>query len=165
MILTSFAIFVEILYCFQKVRTLQNLSEKCTWFTLRFLLENKIRPGHHTKFVHCALKLRKWSQGKPKYLKFGIPMIWRESKNHLNDCKFTKLMSKGSTGKTNSISSILIWTQRCFQLHTGKRFKCLNLQGFLIFMTKFFLKFQQWMMKKVKTLIWNSIQKILFLES
>ena len=51
--------FGEILYCFYKGRTLQDLSRKCTWLTLRFLLRTKIRPGHHTKFVHCALKLSK----------------------------------------------------------------------------------------------------------
>ena len=51
------AIIVEILSCLHKGRTLQNLSETCAWLTLRFLLEIKMRPGHHTKFVRCALKL------------------------------------------------------------------------------------------------------------
>lgn len=57
MIPIFFAIFLENLYCLYKGRALQDISEKCTWPTLRFLFEIKIRPGHHTKFVDCALKL------------------------------------------------------------------------------------------------------------
>ena len=30
--------------------------------------------------------LRQWSKGKKITLKFGIPMVWREPKNHVSDC-------------------------------------------------------------------------------
>ncbi|KAI6658736.1 hypothetical protein LOD99_15059 [Oopsacas minuta] len=36
----------------------------------------------------CVELLRSWSKGKEKHLPFGIPMIWRESKNHFDDCYF-----------------------------------------------------------------------------
>ena len=36
----------------------------------------------------CVEHLRQWTQGSRKPLKFGIPMIRREPKNHTNDCYF-----------------------------------------------------------------------------
>ena len=32
-------------------------------------------------------KLRRWSKGKMK-LPFGVPMVWREGKDHVADCYF-----------------------------------------------------------------------------
>lgn len=39
----------------------------------------------------CYEHLRQWKQGKRNSLKFGIPMIWREPKNHVDDCYFCKV--------------------------------------------------------------------------
>ena len=36
----------------------------------------------------CVESLRYWSQGGRKGLQFGVPMIWTEPTNHLNDCYF-----------------------------------------------------------------------------
>ena len=49
----------------------------------------------HKVCALCVETLRKWSQGKPKGLKIGIPMIWREPKDHLNDCYFSKVNVTG----------------------------------------------------------------------
>ena len=47
----------------------------------------------------CVDTIRNLSLGKLKYLKFWIPMIWREPKDHLNDCCFCKLNVKGFNRK------------------------------------------------------------------
>ena len=56
--------------------------------------QGKTRAPHKVCAL-CVKTLRKLSKGKPKYLKFGIPMIWRESKDQLNDCDFCKVNVKG----------------------------------------------------------------------
>jgi hypothetical protein len=34
----------------------------------------------------CVEDLRKWSKGKRKAFRFGVPMKWREPKNYSDDC-------------------------------------------------------------------------------
>lgn len=36
----------------------------------------------------CTEHLRQWTNGKRRSLKFGVPMVWREPKNHVDDCYF-----------------------------------------------------------------------------
>lgn len=36
----------------------------------------------------CIEHLRQWEKGTRKSLKFGVPMMWREQKNHHDDCYF-----------------------------------------------------------------------------
>lgn len=36
----------------------------------------------------CIEHLRQWKKGTRKSLKFGVPMIWRQQKNHHDDCYF-----------------------------------------------------------------------------
>ncbi len=36
----------------------------------------------------CTEHLRQWANGTRKSLKFGVPMIWKEQKNHHDDCYF-----------------------------------------------------------------------------
>ena len=43
--------------------------------------------------------LRSWSQGKNVKLKFGVPMVWREPKNHVDDCYFCLVNVKGFNKK------------------------------------------------------------------
>ena len=40
----------------------------------------------HVVCENCVEHLRQWTQGSRKALTFAIPMIWREPKNHTNDC-------------------------------------------------------------------------------
>ena len=42
----------------------------------------------HMVFKTCAEYLRRWTNGKKSYLKFGIPMVWRAPANHGTDCYF-----------------------------------------------------------------------------
>lgn len=36
----------------------------------------------------CSEHLRQWANGKRNHLKFNVPMIWTEPKNHIDDCYF-----------------------------------------------------------------------------
>jgi hypothetical protein len=54
----------------------------------------------HSACRSCIESLRKWSQGKKKNLAFGIPMIWREPKNHSDDCYFCTCQIKGHNKKS-----------------------------------------------------------------
>ncbi|KAI6659517.1 hypothetical protein LOD99_14442 [Oopsacas minuta] len=49
----------------------------------------------HKVCKSCVELLRYWSKGKEKHLPFGIPMIWRESKNHFDDCYFSMVNVMG----------------------------------------------------------------------
>ena len=46
--------------------------------------------------------LQNWTRGKRKGLPFGIPMVWREPKEHLTDCYFCLVNTKG-IGKKNQL--------------------------------------------------------------
>jgi len=42
----------------------------------------------HKVCKNCTENLRFWTQGKAKAMRFGVPMVWREPKNHQDDCYF-----------------------------------------------------------------------------
>ena len=42
----------------------------------------------HKVCKHCTETLRFWTQGKVNLMRFGVPMVWREPKNHHDDCYF-----------------------------------------------------------------------------
>ena len=42
----------------------------------------------HTVCTTCVQTLKSWSQGKKAKLKFCVPKVWREPKNHVDDCYF-----------------------------------------------------------------------------
>ncbi|GFV20884.1 uncharacterized protein TNCV_353581 [Trichonephila clavipes] len=43
----------------------------------------------------CVEELRHWFQGKKKSFRFAVPMIWREPKNHSDDCYFCSCSVQG----------------------------------------------------------------------
>lgn len=47
----------------------------------------------------CVENLRLWLHGKKKCMPFGVPMIWREPTNHLNDCYFCMTEIRGYNKK------------------------------------------------------------------
>ena len=53
----------------------------------------------HQVCTLCAETLRSWSQGKNAKLKFGVPMVWREPKNHVDDYNFCLVNVKGFNKK------------------------------------------------------------------
>ena len=40
----------------------------------------------HKVCKHCTETLRFWTQGKVNSMRFGVPMVWHEPKNHHDDC-------------------------------------------------------------------------------
>ncbi len=43
--------------------------------------------------------LRQWTKGTRKSMSFAIPMVWREPKNHVDDCYFCAINLKGINRK------------------------------------------------------------------
>ena len=43
----------------------------------------------------CMKHLRQWIDGKRRSLKFGVPMVWRQPKNHYDYCYFCMVNIKG----------------------------------------------------------------------
>jgi len=50
----------------------------------------------------CTEHLRQWTTGKRKSLKFGVPMVWREPKNHFDDCYFCLVNITGINRKNRN---------------------------------------------------------------
>ena len=44
----------------------------------------------------CVDNLRNWSTGKKECLPFGVPMVWREGKDHSTDCYFCMTNLQGT---------------------------------------------------------------------
>jgi hypothetical protein len=51
----------------------------------------------------CVQDLRKWSKGKNKGIRYGVPMIQREPKNHIDDCYFCCCDVKGYISKNKKL--------------------------------------------------------------
>jgi hypothetical protein len=47
----------------------------------------------------CVEELRQWSNGKKTSFGFGVPMTWREPRNHSDDCYFCSCNVKGYNKK------------------------------------------------------------------
>ena len=56
----------------------------------------------HIVCHNCEEMLRDWTKGKRKGLPFGIPMTWREQQNHVSDCYFCLVNTKGIGKKSRS---------------------------------------------------------------
>lgn len=57
------------------------------YFGIEILHQDKVWVPHSVCKI-CVEHLRQWERGTRKSLKFGVPMIWREQKNHYDDCYF-----------------------------------------------------------------------------
>jgi hypothetical protein len=47
----------------------------------------------------CREHLRQWMNGKRRHLKFSVSMVWREPKNHYDDCYFCLINLHGADRK------------------------------------------------------------------
>ena len=50
----------------------------------------------------CVSNLRNWSTGNKKSLSFGVPMVWREPQNHVDDCYFCIFKVRGFNAKNKN---------------------------------------------------------------
>lgn len=53
----------------------------------------------HRVCTSCVANLRGWYTGKCKSMPFGVPMIWRESTNHIDNCYFCMINITGYSKK------------------------------------------------------------------
>lgn len=53
----------------------------------------------HTVCKTCVEYLRRWTKGTKTSLKFGIPMVWREPRDHASDCYFCAINTTGINRK------------------------------------------------------------------
>ncbi|KAI6651435.1 Aldose 1-epimerase-like [Oopsacas minuta] len=49
----------------------------------------------HIECKTCDEYLMLWTNGKRKSFKFGVPMLWREQRNHYDNCVFCMVDMKG----------------------------------------------------------------------
>ena len=57
----------------------------------------------HSECKSCVEHLREWTKGKRKTdLTFGVPMVWREPTNYVNDCYFCMINLAGINSLTFS---------------------------------------------------------------
>lgn len=49
----------------------------------------------HVVCGNCRSTLEAWYRGEKRHLKFGLPRIWREPKDHSNDCYFCTVVVTG----------------------------------------------------------------------
>ena len=53
----------------------------------------------HIACKTCIEHLRQWTKKQKKVLRFAIPMVWREPKDHYSDCYFCGIKTKGINRK------------------------------------------------------------------
>ncbi|XP_076057274.1 uncharacterized protein LOC143034813 [Oratosquilla oratoria] len=84
----------------------RNISEfvKRAYFCyFKVKLGDQDKPWAPHKVCHsCEENLRQWTKGKDK-ITFGIPMIWREPRDHVTDCYFCVTRVAGFTSKTRHL--------------------------------------------------------------
>ena len=53
----------------------------------------------HVVCANCVKTMEKWVKGESNFA-FGVPMIWREPKDHVSDCYFCLIKTAGLTAKS-----------------------------------------------------------------
>jgi len=82
-------------YCLDENRkTSQILWSKLILRILESCLETKASLGLLIRVANAEC-LRHWTNRERKSLKFGVHMVWREQKNHHDDCYFCVVKVKG----------------------------------------------------------------------
>lgn len=91
-------------YTFQKQkRTITDLVKKEYFAYFGMHLGDQDKPwAPHIVCHTCCCNLHHWVVGKKKCMPFGIPMVWREPRDHLTDCYFCLCNTKGFNKKTKS---------------------------------------------------------------
>ena len=83
-------------YVPQKLRTnITDFVKKAyfAYFHVKLGDQDKLWAPH--KMCKTVQGLRMWTKGERECFKFGVPMVWREPKNHHDDCYFCMVNVKG----------------------------------------------------------------------
>nr|CAH7748141.1 unnamed protein product [Callosobruchus chinensis] len=81
-------------------RNISDFVRKVYFAYFKLKLGDQDKPwAPHKVCRRCEEDLRLWFKGKKNAFRFGIPMIWREQKNHTTDCYFCSVDVKGFNSK------------------------------------------------------------------
>ncbi len=69
----------------------------------------------------CVEGLRRWMNGTAISLPFGVPMVWREGKDHTTDCYFCMTNLEGKNHIVNKMGTVGVYDADCFQESMRKR--------------------------------------------
>jgi hypothetical protein len=97
------------------------------YFGVKLGDEDKSWAAQKVCFV-CAEDLRKWSIGKKKTFRFCVTMIWREPKNHSDDCYFCCCNIKCYNSKNKKVILPRTFLQLYALLFMAQRYPHLNQQ-------------------------------------
>uniref|UniRef100_A0AAV2M7A1 Uncharacterized protein n=1 Tax=Knipowitschia caucasica TaxID=637954 RepID=A0AAV2M7A1_KNICA len=89
----------------------------------------KVKLGHqdkswepHTVCKTCVEYLWRWTKGTKTSLKFGIPMVWREPRDHASDCYFCAINTTGINRKNrHSLQYPDLRRNSCTSVHRASR--------------------------------------------
>lgn len=64
-----------------------------------------INRGFHICCNSCSVTLREWLKNKKRSMPFTLPMVWRQPKNHINECCFcfTRPITSGLSTKKRTV--------------------------------------------------------------
>ena len=80
----------------KRQRSISDFVEKVyfAYFGIKLGDQDKSWAPHKVCSI-CVEELRQWFQGKKQSLRYEIPMVWREPKNHSDDCYFCSCNVQG----------------------------------------------------------------------
>jgi hypothetical protein len=99
------------------------------YFGVKLGDQDKSWAPHKVCYI-CAEDLRKWSKGKKKAFRFGVPMIWREPKNHSEIAVFATAMLRVTTLKIRQLCCTRTILQLYALLFMAQRYLYLSQQKY-----------------------------------
>lgn len=83
-------------------KVITNVIRNAYFYYFGFSVSNTHKPWVPKLFCNaCSTILYKWSRGKKVCFSFSLPMLWREPKNHVDDCYFCLMNVVGLNAKKN----------------------------------------------------------------
>ena len=94
-------LFCYICGCYTTVKQRQNITPfvrnaYLQYFGVKLGDQDKVWAPHKVCRA-CVEGLRNWKSGKRESMPFGVPMVWREPRNHGDDCYFCTVQIVGHT--------------------------------------------------------------------
>ena len=94
-------LFCYICGCYTTVKQRQNITPfvrnaYLQYFGMKLADQDKVWAPHKVCRA-CVEGLRNWKSGKRESMPFGVPMVWREPRNHGDDCYFCTVQIVGHT--------------------------------------------------------------------
>ena len=121
------------MFCYTLQSNRKGISEfvKCAYLAyFKVMLGDQDKVwAPHILCKQCVEHLRQWTKKDKKSPRFGIPMIWREPKNHFDGCYFCAVNTKGINRKNRNLLVYLNFESAIRQFHTAMKFLFLYLRA------------------------------------